>query len=63
MLDIKETDVGMLDLEDYVLHRPSHVHLITQCGLPMNECKVGPVGALTEGLRMVCPECWHGALN
>jgi hypothetical protein len=61
MLDIKESDVGMLDLEDLVLHRPSRAHLITRCGLTMNQCKVGPVGALAD-LRMVCPECWRDAV-
>jgi hypothetical protein len=60
-LDIKAGDVGMLDLEDLTLHRPSRAHLITRCGLQMNQCQVGPVGALTERLRMLCPECWRGA--
>lgn len=59
MLDIKEDDVGMVDLGDLTLHRPSHVHLITQCGLQMDDCTVGPVGALSGLMRMVCPECWH----
>ena len=62
MLDIKESDVGMLDLEDLTLHRPSRVHMITACGLQMNQCKVGPVGALTD-LRMLCPDCWHGSID
>jgi hypothetical protein len=61
MLDINGSDVGMLDLKDGTLHKPSHVHLITRCGLPMELCKVGPVQALTEGLRLACPECWRGA--
>lgn len=63
MLDIKGSDVGMLDLKDGTLHKPSHVHLITMCGVPMEQCKVGPVGALAEGLRMVCPDCWRDAVQ
>jgi hypothetical protein len=62
MLDISESDVGMLDLKDRTLHKPSHAHLITMCGLLMELCKVGPVGALVE-VRMLCPECWHGSIN
>jgi hypothetical protein len=62
MLDVGESDVGMLDLKDLTLHKPSRAHLITQCGLAMDECKVGPVGALTEEVRMACPECWHGSV-
>lgn len=62
MLDIKESDVGMLDLSDNTLHRPSHCHLITQCGLQMDVCKVGPVGALSGEMRRLCPECWAGKL-
>ena len=61
MLDIKESDVGMLDLKDLTLHRPSRAHLVTRCGLLMETCSVGPVGALTDKLRMLCPECWRDA--
>jgi hypothetical protein len=50
--------VVMLDLVDMTLHRPSHVHLITACGLQMGECTVGPADALDQVARRLCPECW-----
>ena len=51
--------VVMLDLRDLTLHRPSHVHLITLCGVQMIECQVGPADALTMRAQHHCPECWR----
>jgi hypothetical protein len=50
--------VVMLDLIDLTLHKPSHVHLISACGLDMPECTVGPADAVTQRARRVCPDCW-----
>jgi hypothetical protein len=50
--------VVMLDLTDLTLHKPSHVHLITACGVPMAECTVGAADMVQQRAQRICPECW-----
>jgi hypothetical protein len=49
--------VGLLDLEDYTLHRPSSLHLVTCCGLTLDHASAGPWGVLEDQCRRLCPEC------
>lgn len=51
--------VVMLDETDLTLHRPSHVHMVTRCGLQMEICQVGPADSLTMRAQHHCPECWQ----
>jgi hypothetical protein len=47
--------VGLRDNHDFTLHLPSRVHLVTLCGLVLEECTATVVDAMSW--RRVCPEC------
>jgi hypothetical protein len=51
-------EVVMLDLSDMTLHKPSHVHQTSQCGLLLDPCSVGPRDALYTKAKQYCPACW-----
>jgi hypothetical protein len=50
--------VVMLDLTDCTLHRASRQHLVTRCGLEMDQCQVGPLRALVGRSAQLCTSCW-----
>ena len=52
--------VVILDLTDHTLHRASAFHLVTQCGLDMAHCQVGPLRALLERSAQSCTSCFSG---
>jgi hypothetical protein len=49
--------VGMLDLTDRTLHLAGTVHLVTQCGVPLESATVGPLWVLEDRAVRRCPEC------
>jgi hypothetical protein len=49
----------MLDMEDLTLHRPSHEHLVTRCGISMDHCSVGPEPFLVTRSERLCTSCFN----
>ena len=49
--------VGMLDLTDRTLHLAGTVHLVTRCGVSLENATVGPLWVLEDRADRRCPEC------
>jgi hypothetical protein len=53
--------VAMLDDRSKTLHRCGDEHLVTACGIPLDEVTVGPFLAIHTRAVKLCPDCFEVA--